>query len=273
MTRVLILTAILVMCLACGETETPIPTKPEPVVQSETEIPIHYEIPAHIPHALAERYADVQSDMTEPEFQAFLQYIYDFCQGEFHHTVIDVHLKRAVSEGAYNRAKDVPHPAATYDDRSRIVVASWFKDRSVKVAFDPDPTGLKVVYWRARHIILIELYDEEGGRGWLVSNGPRGGLRVDFHEPKHKAVLGQIIGDWVEKGEVNTPDVPDKHTREHTAYIVIDKADGLSVEPKYKDWIVHFDDAPRTIDEQLAIYNRHFSPDTYDCVEVHPPSS
>jgi len=77
----------------------------------------------------------------------------------------------------------------------------------------------------------------------------------------------------VEKGEVNTPDVPDKRKREHTAYIVIDKADGLPVEPKYKDWIVHFDDAHRATDEQIARYNRHFSPDAYDCVEVHPPSS
>ena len=267
MTRILILTAILVMSLACSETETPIPIEPEPVVQSETEIPIRYEIPAHIPLALAKRYANLQSDMTEPEFQASLQYIYDLCQGDLHHSVVDLHLQRAVSETAYNRAKDVPHPAATYDDRSRILVVSWFNNHNVKVAFDPDPTGLKVIYWRARHIILIELYDGERGRGWLVGNGPRGGPRADFHERKHKTVLGQIVGDWVEKGEVNTPDVPDKHKREHTAYIVIDKADGLPVQPKYKDWIVHFDDAPRATDEQIAEYNRTHSPSAYDCVE------
>ena len=266
MTRIVILTAVLVMCLACGETETPIATKPEPVVQIETEIPIQYKIPAHIPHALAKRYADVQSDMPEPEFQAFLKYIYDLCQGDLHHTVIDLHLKRAVSEGAYNRAKDVPHPAATHDDRSRIVVASWFNNnRSVKVAFDPDPTGLKVIYWRSRHIILIELYDGERGRGWL--HGPLGGHWVLLDEPKHKTVLNQILGDWMDKGEMNTPDVPDKRKREHTAYIVVDKADGLPVELKYKDWIVHFDDAPRATDAQIAEYNRIHSPDAYDCVE------
>ena len=266
MTRILILTAILVMCLACGETESPIPTKPEPVVQSETEIPIQYEIPAHIPLALAKRYANLQADMTEPEWQASLQYIYDLCQGDLHHSVVDLHLQRAVSETAYNRAKDVPHPAATHDDRSRIVVASWFKDRSVKVAFDPDPTGLKVVYWRARHIKLIGLYDGERGRGWLVGAEPRGGPGL-LDEPKHQIVLNQIVADWVEKGEVNTPDVPDKHKREHAAYIVIDKADGLPVEPKYKDWIVHFDDAPRAPSEQIAEYNRTHSPGAYDCVE------
>ncbi len=263
MARMLIVTTILAMGLACSESKPPIPNKLEPVVQ---EIPIRYEIPAHLPLALAKRYANLQSDMPEPEFQAFLQYIYDLCQGDTHHTVVDLHLKRAVSEGAYNRAKDVPHPAATHDDRSRIVVASWFKDRSVKVAFDPDPTGLKVVYWRARHIKLIGLYDGERGRGWLVGAEPRGGPGL-LDEPKHQTVLNQIVADWVEKGEVNTPDVPDKRKREHAAYIVIDKADGLPVEPKYKDWIVHFDDAPRATAEQIARYNRIRSPNAYDCVK------
>ena len=45
----------------------------------------------------------------------------------------------------------------------------------------------------------------------------------------YAAVLDQILGDWMDKGEVNTPDVPDKRKREHVAYIVIDKADGLPV--------------------------------------------
>ena len=160
MTRTLILTAILVMCLACSESTPPMPNKLDPVFQ---EIPIRYEIPAHIPHALAKRYSHVQNDMIEPDWQAFLQYIYNLCLGDTHHTVIDLHLKRTVSEGVYNHAKDLPHPAATYDDRSRIVVASWFNDRSVKVAFDPDPTGLKVIYWRAKYIVLLEFYETERG--------------------------------------------------------------------------------------------------------------
>ena len=267
MTRILILTAILVMCLACSETETPIPIEPEPVVQIETEIPIRYEIPAHIPLALAKRYANLQSDMTEPEFQASLQYIYDLCQGDLHHSVVDLHLQRAVSETAYNRAKDVPHPAATYDDRSRILVASWFNNHNVKVAFDPDPTGLKVIYWRSKYIILLEFSEGERAREWGVSNSPIGGRSAPLDHPMYAPVLDQILEDWVEKGEVNTPDVPDKHKREHVAYIVIDKADGLPVEPKYKDWIVHFDDAPRATDEQIGDYNRTHSPGAYDCVE------
>ena len=201
--------------------------------------------------------------MTEHEYQAFLQYMYDLCQGDLHHSVVDLHLQRAVSETAYNRAKGLPHPAATYDDRSRILVASWFKDRSVKVAFDPDPTGLKVIYWRAKYIILLQL--TEGGVG--VRSGSLGGPAAPLNEPKHAAVLDQIIGNWLDKGEVNTPDVPDKRKREQTAYIVIDKADGLPVEPKYKDWIVHIDDAPRAPSEQTAEYNRIHSPDAYDCVE------
>ncbi len=267
MTRILILTTILVMCLACSETESPIPIEHEPVVQSETEIPIQYEIPAHIPLALAKRYANLQSDMTEPEFQASLQYIYDLCQGDLHHSVVDLHLQRAVSETAYNRAKDVPHPAATYDDRSRILVASWFNNHNVKVAFDPDPTGLKVIYWRSKYIILLELYEGEPERGIGESSGPLGGPAAPLDHPMVAPILDQILEDWVEKGEVNTPDVPDKHKREHVAYIVIDKADGLPVEPKYKDWIVHFDDAPRATDEQIGDYNRTHSPGAYDCVE------
>ena len=267
MTRTLILTAILVMFLACSETESPIPKEPKPIVQSETEIPIRYEIPAHIPHALAKRYANLQLDMTEPEWQASLQYIYDLCQGDLHHTVIDLHLKRAVSEETYNRAKGVPHPAATHDDRSRIVVASWFNNHNVKVAFDPDPTGIKVIYWRSKFIILLDLYEGEPERGIGESSGPLGGPAAPLDHPMVAGILNQITRDWLDKGEVNTPDVPDKHKREHVAYIVIDKADGLPVEPKYKDWIVHFDDAPRATDEQIAKYNRIHSPIAYDCVE------
>ena len=262
MTRTLILTAILVMCLACGETETPIPKEPKPIVQ--IEIPIRYEIPAHIPHALAKRYSYVQNDMIEPEWQAFLQYIYNLCLGDTHHTVIDLHLKRAVSETAYNHAKDLPHPAATYDDRSRIVVASWFNDRSVKVAFDPDPTGLKVIYWRAKYIVLLEFYETERGRGWGLTTPPIGGRAAPLDQPRHAAVLDQILEDWEDKGEVNIPDVVDEL---ETAFILTDKADGLPVESKYKDWIVHFDHPPRATDEQIAEYNRTHSPGAYDCVE------
>ena len=154
-------------------------------------------------------------------------------------------MKRAVSERVYNRAKDLPHSAATYDDHNRILVASWFKDRHLKVAFDPDSTGLKVIYWRAKYIILLQL--TAGGAG--VSSGPLVGRAALWNEPKYVAVLDQIIGDWVDKGEVNTLDVPDKRKSEHTAYIVIDKAAGLPVEPKFKDWIIHIDDASRATDE------------------------
>ncbi len=142
-------------------------------------------------------------------------------------------------------------------------MASWFKDRHLKVAFDPDSTGLKVIYWRAKYIILLQL--TAGGAG--VSSGPLVGRAALWNEPKYVAVLDQIIGDWVDKGEVNTLDVPDKRKSEHTAYIVIDKADGLPVEPKFKDWIIHIDDASRATDEQIAEYNRIHSPDAYDCVE------
>ena len=76
MARILIVTTILAMCLACIETESPILIEPKPI---EPEPVVQYEIPAPIPLALAESYAHVQVVMTEPENHAVLQYIYDLC--------------------------------------------------------------------------------------------------------------------------------------------------------------------------------------------------
>ena len=97
-----------------------------------------------------------------------------------------------------------------------------------------------------------------------MTTPPIGGRAAPLDQPRHAAALDQILEDWEDKGEVNIPDVVDEL---ETAFILTDKADGLPVEPKYKYWIVHFDDAPRATDEQIAEYNRTHSPGAYDCVE------
>lgn len=273
MTRVLILTAILVMCLACSETETPIPREPEPVVKDK--------VPTEFPHALIESYAHIRADMTEPEYDAVLQYMYDFChaQGDSNvplgtqiaHNEVDLELKNTVSERVYNLAKGLPHPAATYDRKSRIKVRSWFIDPDVEVLFRYVPaTGYTVIYNRAKFLRLLKLYERQHGQHGEVitrvtatealSNSPA----EPWIDAKRRSIADQIEKEFRDKGKVKIPNVLSELG---AAYIWVDEVDGLPVESKYKDWIVHIDDAPRAIDVQIAEYNQIHSPDAYDCVE------
>ena len=266
MTCILILTAILVMCLACSETETPLnphrsiehqPPDSDVIVEPVGER-VLLEAPPDIPHGLAASFAHIRGELKEEIYQDLLRQVDRYCQGALRRNTLLIYLKKRLPPQVFPGLNLHAHrltriPAATRADKDRIRVAAQLVNPNMRgLSFTQ---GNVYYYFNANTIFISTRLDGYDMMGHFTDDDDRASNIYNRIEKLTKRLP---------PGKpVVIPEIPEDLELD----IIILDENGFPKNPKYRGWVDDFDDTPRATDEQIAEYNRIHSPNAYDCVE------
>lgn len=264
MTRILIFTAIFAMVLACSETEKPL--KPHRAVVHKTPNPDTIDeqlgeddllkVPPGVSPALAASFAHIRGEINEKIYTDLLKQVDRYCQGAISRNTLLTYVNKrlppqVLPELNLHAARLIRIPAAARTNKDRIRVAAKFANPDL---FGVSFAGGNVYYYFSANIIYITARPD----GYDL-----GGNLTDVRASNVYDRIEKLLNRLPPGKPVVIPEIPEDLELD----IIILDENGFPKNPKYRGWVDGFDDAPRATDEQVAEYNRIYSPLAYDCVE------
>ena len=283
--RAIIAGLLCVLVLGCSDSETPLPIEPEIV---------YPPVPLGQPPA-AEFFAPFKDTLTDEEFEHLLKHTAEFCEGDhLDVSVLRYRLRWGLSDESvarvFSRDDSIElKQAAHLSVKHRIRVAAWFKYQR----FNPyEPNYLKEIHFELDYVIyqfseafgIYTMHGNELGRGWSgytnitddciydkASHRGFSNLPDTIVPVEAKEAYEHIHDNWMYKGKIDISQITDYGLV--SWFLVVFDSEGEPVIPIPKsgdnvvDVVVHIEKAPKASDAEIALYNRIYTPNSYDCVE------
>lgn len=251
--RMLVVFFAFVFLLSCSEDKTdsaifepPVIDEPKPVIEPESMKPM-VQTPLEL----------LENQLTQAQYAYLLRQIDRYCNGDISHVSVLLHLESKMPEYVHHHLEHLI-PRQNRSDKSRIYVAAALANPDVNLYFDHH----KVYYQFSENMIIIRFEKNDDGK---ITEFTSHSSYQDNSKIIVNDIREQIIQTALNKGIIEMPAILDNLVLD-LAVIILDEA-GNPIDPKYKDWVLDYKDAPRATDAQLKEYNLIHSPNAYDCVE------
>lgn len=197
------------------------------------------------------------NQLTQAQYAYMLRQIDRYCNGDISHVSVLLHLESKLPEHLHHHLKQLT-PRHNRSDKSRVYVAAALANPDVNLYFD----NHKVYYQFSENMIIIQFEKNDDGK---IAEFTSHSNYQDNSKIIVNDIREQIIQTALNKGIIEMPAILDNLVLD-LAVIILDET-GNPIDPKYKDWVFDYKDAPRATDAQLKEYNLIHSPNAYDCVE------
>ena len=245
--RTLVILFACVFLFSCSEDKTtPFIDEPNPVIEPEPMKPM-----------VQTSLESLANHLTQAQYAYTLRQINRYCDGNISHASVLLHLQSKMPKHAHHHLEELI-PRQNRSDKSRIYVAAALVNPDVNLYYDHH----EVYYQSSENMIIIQFETNDDGKitGFNSHSSFQDNARIIGRH-----IREQIVQTAMNKGIIEMPPILDNLVLD-LAVIILDEA-GNPIDPKYKDWVFDYEDAPRATDAQLKEYNRTHRPGAYDCVE------